>query len=189
MSASWTFSRLVRNRRCSIGQLPPHSLLLCGASSADVREELGRLSNDWARFKIAAQCRLGAPDQVSTALRAINNFALGYQMLDDIADADADAVAGEVNAVTIMSVAGAADPERAVRDRALTHLDRAAEIAQSLPATIPDIVSGYIEMLLHRAGVRDRVQAVASGLSAPRQGRRSRHSMYARWHSNAIVSR
>lgn len=101
----------------------------------------------------------GAPDQVSTALRAINNFALGYQMLDDIADADADAVAGEVNAVTIMSVAGAADPERAVRDRALTHLDRAAEIAQSLPATIPDIVSGYIEMLLHRAGVREELPA------------------------------
>lgn len=101
----------------------------------------------------------GEGDQVSTALRAINSFALGYQMLDDIADADADAIAGEVNAVRIMSVAGAADPKRAVRDRALAHLDRAAEIAQSLPATIPDIVSGYIDMLLYRAGVRRELTA------------------------------
>ena len=56
-----------------------------------------------------------------------------------------------------MSVAGAADPERVVRDRALL-LDRAAEIAQSLPTTIPD-VSGYIDMLLHRAGVRKEMTA------------------------------
>lgn len=101
----------------------------------------------------------GAGDQVSTALRAINSFALGYQMLDDIADADADAVAGEVNAVTIMAAAGAADPRRAVRDRALDHLNSAADVARSLPATIPDIVTGYIDMLLHRAGVHQELPA------------------------------
>lgn len=101
----------------------------------------------------------GAGHQVSTALRAINSFALGYQMLDDIADADADAVAGEVNAVTILAAAGAADPKRAVRDRALAHLNAAADIAKSLPATIPTIVSGYIDMLLHRAGVREELPA------------------------------
>lgn len=101
----------------------------------------------------------GATDHVGTALRAINNFALGYQMLDDIADADADAIAGEVNAVSIMFAAGAADPKRAVRNRALAHLDRAADIAQALPSSIPDIVSGYIDMLLHRAGVREELLA------------------------------
>lgn len=101
----------------------------------------------------------GAGNQVSTALRAINSFALGYQMLDDLADVDADAVAGEVNAVTIMAAAGMPDAREAVRTRAVSHLDRAAEIAQTLPSTIPDIVTGYVDMLLQRAGAREGLPA------------------------------
>ena len=94
----------------------------------------------------------GAASRADVGVRAVNRLALGYQMLDDLADAEADAAAGEVNAVTIMTLSGAPDPRRAVRERVRAHLDHAAELAAGLPATLPQILRRYIDALLIRLG-------------------------------------
>ena len=89
-------------------------------------------------------------DHVITAQRAIKSFALGYQMLDDLDDAFADEQAGEINAVNILASAGAKNPERDILNRARSHLDNAAYIAQTLPAAMPQIIKGYIDALMLR---------------------------------------
>lgn len=100
-----------------------------------------------------------AREHIPTARKAINSFALGYQMLDDLEDADADAISGEVNAVAILAASGAADARRAVRDRALMHLDHATDFSRALPNALPGIVARYVDLLLQRSGLQQDVPA------------------------------
>ena len=101
----------------------------------------------------------GANEHIPVARKAINSFALGYQMLDDLEDADADAISGEVNAVAILASSGAGTARYTVRDRALMHLDRATDFSRTLPGALPEIIARYADLLLQRSGLQQDVSA------------------------------
>jgi geranylgeranyl diphosphate synthase type I len=81
---------------------------------------------------------------VDAARRAATLFALAYQMLDDLADADRDAANGSLNAVTVHATLGVADPRESVRRTALARLAAFDQAARELP-------SGLAQTLLARA--------------------------------------
>ena len=77
-------------------------------------------------------------DHMRRAVEAANSFALGYQIMDDIADIDSDiARAGHplcANAVLVLRANGAGDTaEQLARAAGIAHLKAAAKMADSLP--------------------------------------------------------
>lgn len=60
-------------------------------------------------------------------------FAIGYQMIDDIDDAAADARSGELNIVNVLAAEGSEAPEHAAARCAAAHLNRSAALAERLP--------------------------------------------------------
>lgn len=81
---------------------------------------------------------------VNAARRAATLFAIAYQMLDDLADADRDATNGSLNAVAVYAAMGSPDPRRAVRQKAIERLDAFAQFAAELP-------NGLAQTLVARA--------------------------------------
>ncbi len=77
----------------------------------------------------------GRPDDCATARRAARAFALGYQIIDDLADAASDGD-GRVNAVAVAAREAdenVAAARRHCEMRALRHLDEAVVFSRLLP--------------------------------------------------------
>ena len=93
----------------------------------------------------------GDAKSIGPAARAAHAFALGYQILDDIDDADADALSGEPNILAILAEGGAADPVDAALRRACTHFETASREAAALPNGVGAMLSAHIDALRTRA--------------------------------------
>ncbi len=103
---------------------------------------------------------LGA--QVPHARAAARRFAIGYQMADDIDDADIDAATGSLNAVALLGRDGHEAPADGVRDLALAHLAAAVLLAEGLPSGIGTLLAARAAALavaLHRPAMRDALSA------------------------------
>ncbi len=77
-------------------------------------------------------------DCIEPAVAAANAFAVGYQILDDLADVESDSNRGEAatcaNAVLVLRANGAGDKaEQVAFEAAMAHLSSATAIAGSLP--------------------------------------------------------
>lgn len=72
-------------------------------------------------------------------------FALGYQIVDDMADADRDAVAGDLNIVAILAATGVADPMGMAQRRACEAFATAAALAADLPNRCGVAIERYAE--------------------------------------------
>lgn len=64
---------------------------------------------------------------------AARDFAIGYQIADDVADAGADRALGQLNIVALLGAAGEDDPAARAADHAREHFDAAIQAAQTLP--------------------------------------------------------
>ncbi len=82
-----------------------------------------------------ALAEAGLTAAIPRARRAAQQFAVGYQLRDDLDDVAADAAGGEANAVLVLDTDGRqrARARATVARRARTHLDDAAAIARRLP--------------------------------------------------------
>ena len=81
-------------------------------------------------------CRYaGHPELAQPARRAANQFAIGYQIADDLADVAVDAERGRLNYVSILAQAGGSeDPVRQARTRSMAALSEARDLARALPS-------------------------------------------------------
>jgi geranylgeranyl pyrophosphate synthase len=96
----------------------------------------------------------GKREWVAEARRAAEDFAIGYQIADDIEDVDQDVRSRAVNAVLALRASGQGDFHGALataRERGLRHLDQAISRSGSLPGG-----SGSLLMELAQ-GLRDRL--------------------------------
>lgn len=87
----------------------------------------------------------GLEPLLETAKRAATLFAIAYQMLDDLGDADRDATNDSLNAVAVYAAKGIANPRRAVRETAVERLAAFEQVAAQLPA-------GLAQSLVLRVG-------------------------------------
>jgi geranylgeranyl diphosphate synthase, type I len=76
----------------------------------------------------------GREPLLGAASRAATLFAIAYQMLDDLGDADRDAANGSLNAVAVYAAKGITNPRRAVREAAVARLEAFEQTAAELPA-------------------------------------------------------
>jgi len=86
----------------------------------------------------------GRQKLVEPARRCATFFAISYQMLDDLVDAERDLANGTLNAVAVYAAAGASDAREAVRLKAMAHLTAFEHCAEELP-------SGLAQTLVARA--------------------------------------
>lgn len=96
----------------------------------------------------------GKREWVAEARRAAEDFAIGYQIADDIEDVDQDERSRAVNAVLALKASGQGDLQGALataRERGIRHLDQAISRSGSLPGG-----SGILLMELAQ-GLRDRL--------------------------------
>lgn len=96
----------------------------------------------------------GQDESLATARRAGEDFALGYQMIDDIADAHADAAKGEPNILAILKRAGETDPCEVARTRAEAALRAAGGLALGLPENCGASLAEAAGMLIARLDAR-----------------------------------
>lgn len=99
------------------------------------------------------------PESVETARRAGEDFAFGYQMIDDIDDARADTAKGEPNIVAILKRAGERDPHAAARVLAEAALRAASDRAFALPGRSGEPLAEAAAALISR--LREREGAAA----------------------------
>jgi geranylgeranyl pyrophosphate synthase len=76
----------------------------------------------------------GREDAVGAAAAAGSLFAIGYQVADDLQDADQDAASRELNIVSVLSASGEAAPHDRARDLAILRFRQAHAAAAGLPS-------------------------------------------------------
>lgn len=76
----------------------------------------------------------GREDAVATAAEAGSLFAVGYQMADDLEDAERDALNEELNIVAVLAAAGERRPRERARELAVARYRQAHLLAEALPA-------------------------------------------------------
>ena len=76
----------------------------------------------------------GRSDAVLAAAAAGSLFAIGYQIADDLQDADQDAASQELNIVSVLATAGETAPVDRARDLAILRFQQAHAAASALPS-------------------------------------------------------
>lgn len=76
----------------------------------------------------------GRSDAVLAAAAAGSLFAIGYQIADDLQDADQDAASQELNIVSVLASAGETAPVDRARDLAILRFQQAHAAASALPS-------------------------------------------------------
>ena len=76
----------------------------------------------------------GRSDAVPAAATAGSLFAIGYQIADDLQDADQDAASQELNIVSVLATAGELAPLDRARDLAILRFQQAQAAASALPS-------------------------------------------------------
>lgn len=96
----------------------------------------------------------GRESLLGAAKRASTLFAIAYQMLDDLSDADRDAANGSLNAVAVYAAKGITDPRRAVRDTAMARLDAFEQAAAELPAGLAHLLIARAQSIRSALGLQ-----------------------------------
>jgi geranylgeranyl pyrophosphate synthase len=90
----------------------------------------------------------GHAELAQPARRAANQFAIGYQIADDIADLAVDAENCRLNYVGILSrMPGPSDPVTEARTRSVSALREASELARALPSGAGALLADLAEEL------------------------------------------
>lgn len=85
----------------------------------------------------------GRADLAQPARRAANQFAIGYQIADDLADLAVDAENGRLNYVGILSrMQNSSDPVAQARTRSVAALREASDLARALPSGAGALLAG-----------------------------------------------
>lgn len=76
----------------------------------------------------------GRDEAVAAAANAGSLFAIGYQIADDLQDADQDAASQELNVVSVLAIGGETAPRDRARDLAILRFQQAQAAASALPS-------------------------------------------------------
>lgn len=87
----------------------------------------------------------GEAQQGPRAIQAASLFAVAYQMTDDLADVERDALNEELNVVAVLAAAGVVAPLHAAAQLALKRFAEAKAVALSLPAGVGTLLADLAE--------------------------------------------